>query len=64
MDISSQRFRIWSKPGLGTFIRDQNAPYHCWPVAPESVPSVSELAAMSESRFDKLMSRLAYGESS
>lgn len=63
MDICSKRFSIKSDGFGGFYIRDRNAPYHPHLIDAADVPSVEQLAQMKESDFDRLMSRLAYGES-
>lgn len=62
MDICSKRFSIKRDPNTGcVYIRDRNAPYHPHTIDESDVPSAGELAAMTESQFDKRMSALAYG---
>jgi hypothetical protein len=60
MDICSRRFTIKSDGFGGFYVRDRNAPYHPHTVSANDVPSVIALAQMTESQFDKLMSRLVY----
>ena len=61
MDISTKRFRVWTdKNGAGVFVRDRNAPHHCHPVAASDLPTVSQMALMNESTFDRTISDLIY----
>jgi hypothetical protein len=60
-DICSKRFSIRSDGFGGFYVRDRNAPYHPRHIDAADVPTVSQLAAMSEAAFDRMMTRLCYG---
>ena len=62
IDICSKRFAIRSDGFGGFYIRDRNAPHHPHQISAADVPTVAQLAAMNEAAFDRLMSRLCYGE--
>ena len=61
MDISSKRFRIKSLGFGKASVRDRDAPYHCHSVDLADLPTVDQLAQMSESQFDRDVSGLIYG---
>jgi hypothetical protein len=61
MDISSKRFKVWTdENGGGTFVRDNSAPYHVKSVAMDDLPTVTQMALMSEAAFDRAISALVY----
>jgi hypothetical protein len=60
MDISTKRFHIKSTEFSFLFVRDMNAPYHLYQISNDKIPSVYELAMMTEEQFDRLLERLVY----
>ena len=65
IDISTRRWHVKTDPnGAGVFIRDMNAPFHLHgPVQYSDLPTVNQMALMSEDDFDSVMHKLAYEES-
>lgn len=60
-DICSKRFSIKSDGFGGFYVRDRDAPHHPHQINAADVPTVAQLASMTEAAFDRLMTRLCYG---
>ena len=61
MDVSSRRFMVRSIGGGLATVRDRNAPYHCHSVALADLPTVDQMARMTEAAFDRAVSEAVYG---
>ena len=60
MNIDSKRFSLRGIGGGLVQVRDRRAPYHCHTVALCDLPDLSRLASMSETAFDRAVSRAVY----
>ena len=60
MNISSKRFNIISDGFGGVSVKDRNAPYHYHTIDSSDMPSDNQIAIMTESQFDSVISDLIY----
>ena len=60
MNICSKRFNIKSD-GFGSVgVKDRDAPYHYHTIDLSDMPSINQIALMTESQFDSVISDLIY----